>query len=172
MRLTRTSVLEVLRGIGLIVHTIIPEKNRFWKTNQSGVCKRPNAVESGPQGKALVLDYDFELRETRLAELRLQPVDVHVRKETFKDARDLCFTNGIVFVSELGTGAIHVTGLESKVCLKPEGLKSRAELLSRLGRYSLPQEGTVPILQKRLATKAFTSLCCKKVSYEPRNRSA
>ena len=118
VRLTRTSVLEVLRGIGLIVHTLVPEKNRFWKTNESGVCKRPIAVESGSQGKVLVLDYDFELRETRLVELRLQPVDVHVRKETFKDARDLCFTNGIVFVSELGSGTIRVIDLEGKVCLK------------------------------------------------------
>ena len=50
-------------------------------------------------------------------------VDVHVRKETFKDARDLCFTNGIVFVSELGSGAIRVIDLEGKVRLKPEGLK-------------------------------------------------
>ena len=54
----------------------------------------------------LVLDYDFESRENRLVELLLhQPVDVHVRKETFKNARDLCFTNGIMFVSELGSGA-------------------------------------------------------------------
>ena len=49
----------------------------------------------------------------------LQPVDVHVRKETVEDARDLCFTNGIVFVFELGSGAISVD-LEGKVCLKPE----------------------------------------------------
>ena len=149
MCLTRTSVLEVLRGISLVEYTRVPEKYRFWKTNQSGVCKRSTAVESGPQGKVLVIDYDFESRETRLVELRLhQPVDVHVWKETFKDARDLCFTNGIVFVSELGSGAIRVIDLEGKVCLKPEGLKSRAELLSRLGHFSLPQEGTVPILQK------------------------
>ena len=50
----------------------------------------------------------------------LQPVDVHVRKETVEDARDLCFTNGIVFVSEVGSGAIRVIGLKGKVCLKPE----------------------------------------------------
>ena len=170
VRLTRTSVLEVLRGIGLIVHTIVPEKNRFCKTNQSGVCKRPIAVESGSQGKVLVLDYDFELRETRLVELRLQPVDVHVRKETFKDARDLCFTNGIVFVSELGSGTIRVIDLEGKVCLKPEGLKSRAELLSQLGPFSLPHEGIVLILRKRLAT--HLQALAAQVSYEPRNRPA
>ena len=98
VRLTRTSVLEVLTGITLVVHTLVPEKYRFWKTNQSGVCKGPIAVESGPQGKVLVLDFDFESRETRVVELRLhQLVDVHVGKETFKDARDLCFTNGTAF---------------------------------------------------------------------------
>ena len=111
------------------MHKIVPEKNRFCKTNQSGVCKRPIAAESGSQGKVLVSDYDFKLRKTRLVELRLQRVDVHVWKETFKDARDLCLTNGIVFISKLGSGAIGVIDLEGKVCLKPEGLKSRAELL-------------------------------------------
>ena len=76
------------------MHTIVREKYRFWKTNQSGVSKRPITVEGGPEGKVLVLDYDFESRETRLVELRLhQPVDVHLLKETFKDATDLRFTN-------------------------------------------------------------------------------
>ena len=90
MRLTSTSVLQLLRGISLVVYTIVTEKYRFWKTNQSGVCKRSTAVESGPQGKVLVLDYDFESRETRLVELHLhQSVDVQIRKKTFKDARDL-----------------------------------------------------------------------------------
>ena len=90
VRLTRTLVLEVLRGISLVVHTIVAEKYRFWKTNQTKVCKRLIAVESGPQEKVLVLDYDLESRETRLVELGLhQPVYVHVRKETFKDVRDL-----------------------------------------------------------------------------------
>ena len=82
VRLPRTSVLEVLRGISLAVHTIAPEKYRFWKTNQSGVCKRPIAVESRLEVKVLVLDYDFESRETRPVELR--PVDVHVRKKPSK----------------------------------------------------------------------------------------
>ena len=36
----------------------------------------------------------------------------------------------------------------------PEGLKSRAELLLQLGRLSLPQEDTVPILRKQQALAA------------------
>ena len=56
-------------------------------------------------------------------------------------------------LTELGSGAIRVIALEGKVRLKPEGLKSRAELLEQLVRFiSLPQEGTVPILRKRLVT--------------------
>ena len=66
MRLTRPSVLDVLKGIRLVIHTIVPEKYRFWKSNQSGVCKRPIALEIGPQGKVLALDYDFHSRESRL----------------------------------------------------------------------------------------------------------
>ena len=42
-----------------------------------------------------------------LVELLLhRPVDVNVRREVFKDARDLCFTNCVVFVVERGSSAI------------------------------------------------------------------
>ena len=51
VRLIRPSVLGVLKGIRLVIHAIVPEKYRFWKSNQSGVCKRPIALEIEPQGK-------------------------------------------------------------------------------------------------------------------------
>ena len=38
VRLTRPSVLDVLKGIRLVIHTVVPEKYRFWQSNQSGVC--------------------------------------------------------------------------------------------------------------------------------------
>lgn len=86
-------------------------------------------------------------------ELRLHPpVDVNVRKEIFKDARDLCYTNGTVFVAERGSSAIRFIDLKGEVLLKSERLKSRADLLSQLSRFSLSLEGTVPILRKRLKT--------------------
>ena len=62
VRLTRPSVLDVLKGIRLVVHTTVPGKYRLWKSNQRGVCKRPIALEIGPQGKVLALDYDFDSR--------------------------------------------------------------------------------------------------------------
>lgn len=86
-------------------------------------------------------------------ELRLHPpVDVNVRKEIFKDARDLCYTNGTVFVAERGSSAIRYIDLKGEVLLKSERLRSRADLLSQLSRFSLSLEGTVPILRKRLRT--------------------
>ena len=38
VRLARPSVLDVLKGIRLVIHTVVPEKYRFWQSNQSGVC--------------------------------------------------------------------------------------------------------------------------------------
>ena len=100
-----------------------------------------------------MLDYDFDSRESRLVELRLhRPVDVNVRKEVFKDARDLCFTNGVVFVAERGSSAIRFIELKGEVLIKPEHLKSRADLLSQLSRIGLSLEGTGPVLRKRLTT--------------------
>lgn len=46
--LTRPSVLDVFWGVRLVIHTIVHEKYCFWKSNQSGVCKRPIALEIGP----------------------------------------------------------------------------------------------------------------------------
>ena len=100
-----------------------------------------------------MLDYDFDSRESRLVELRLhRPVDVNVRKEVFKDAWDLCFTNGVVFVAERGSSAIRFIELKGEVLFKPGRLKSRADLLSQLSRFRLSLEGTGPVLRKRLTT--------------------
>ena len=74
------------------------------------------------------------------------------RKEVFKDARDLCFTNGVVFVAERGSSAIRFIELKSEVLIKPEHLKSRADLLSQLSRIGLSLEGTGTVLRKRLTT--------------------
>lgn len=60
IRITRPDVLKVLEEVKFVVHTIVPEKYRFWKSNLAGVCPRPIAVCPGPQGSLLILDYDFD----------------------------------------------------------------------------------------------------------------
>lgn len=44
IRLTRPEVLKVLEDVKFVVHTIVPEQYRFWKSNQRGVCPHPIAV--------------------------------------------------------------------------------------------------------------------------------
>ena len=154
VRLTRSAVLDVLKEVNFVVHTVVPEKYRFWKSNQAGqssLCKKPIALKRGSQGKILVLDYNFVSHESRLVELRLhQPVDVEMLEGTFKDARDFCFSNGVVFVAEGASSSIRFIDIEGKVTVKPGSLKSRTDLLSQLTRFSLPLDGTVPVLRKRL----------------------
>ena len=104
VHLTRPTVLDILEEVSFVVHILVQEKYRFWKSSQGGqasLCKRPIALKRGTQGKILALDYDFDSREAREIELRLhQPVDVEVLEGKFNDARDLCFMNGVIFIAE------------------------------------------------------------------------
>jgi hypothetical protein len=101
VRITRPNVLKVLEQVKTVVHTVVPEKYRYWKTNLAGGCPRPIAVCPGLQRSFLIIDYDFKSCTAKLLTARLhQPVDVSVKKENLKDARDLCYRKGIVFIAE------------------------------------------------------------------------
>ena len=77
IRLTRADVLKVLQDVTFLVHTIVPEQYRFWKSNQKGVCPHPISVSNGPTGSILALDYNFETLSSRLH----QPADVSVVRD-------------------------------------------------------------------------------------------
>ena len=66
VRLTRQEVIQVLENVNLEVHSIVPEKYRYWMSDLPGACSHPVTVCSGPLGSILVLDYDFTLCSTRL----------------------------------------------------------------------------------------------------------
>jgi len=48
VRLTRPEVIDVLRKVSLVVHTLVLEKYRFWTSEQQGVCCHPVAICPGP----------------------------------------------------------------------------------------------------------------------------
>ena len=83
----------VLSKVSLVVNTLVPEKYRFWTSNQQGVCCHPaNAICSGPLGSILDLDYDLNTSYSRLLKIRLrQPADVAELQNGLKDSRHLCF---------------------------------------------------------------------------------
>ena len=152
VRLTRPEVIQVLESIAFVVHSIVPEKYRYWKSNLPGACSHPVAICPGPLGIIFVLDYDFISCSTRLLRIRLhQPADVFEEKKGYKDARDVCFSCGVVFVIERGNKAIRFIDMNGTVKLYPNSLRSRTELESRLRAYHLSLEGSVTTLRQRLA---------------------
>ena len=117
IRLTRPEVLKVLEDVKFVVHTIVPEQYRFWKSNQRGVCPRPIAVSNGPTDSILALqDCNFETGLSRLLTIRLhQPADVSVVRDGVKDFRNLCFIDGIAFLCERGKSTISFVDFQRKV---------------------------------------------------------
>ena len=152
VRLTRLEVVEVLRKVALVVHTLVPEKYRFWTSHQQGVCCHPVAISPGPLGSVLALDYDFVSCCSRLLKIRLhQPADVTELQNGLKDARDLCFSRGVAFMAERGNACVRFKDIKGNVRLDPNSLRSRADLERILSNYNLSLDGTVPTLRKRLS---------------------
>ena len=152
VRLTRPEVIEVLSKVSLVVHTLVPEKYRFWTSNQQGVCCHPVAICPGPLGSILTLHYDFNTSCSRLLKIRLhQPAEVAEVQNGLKDSRDLCFSRGVAYIAERGNACIRFEDLHGKVRLNPNFLRSRADLERTLSDYNLSIDGTVPTLRKRLS---------------------
>ena len=141
----------MLENITFVVHTIVPEKYRFWKSNLPDACSHPVAVCTGPLGRILVLDYDFTSCTTRLLRIRLhQPAHVFEEKKGYKDVRDMCFSKGVGFVIERGNKTIRFIDMIGSVGLSANSLRSRTELESKLRANKLSLEGTVQTLRQRL----------------------
>ena len=149
-RLTRPEVIEVLSKVSLEVHTMVPEKYRFWTSNQQGVCCHPVAICLGPLGSILALDNDFNTSYSRLLKRRLhQPADVTELQNGLKDSRDLCFSRGVAYIAEHGNACIRFE--DGKVRLNSNFLRSRAYLERTLSDYNLSIDGTVLTLRKLLS---------------------
>ena len=123
--LTRIAVINVLKKVPHVVHTILPEKYRFWKSNMPELYHHPISVTVGPFGKLLLLDYQPGKKVSKLLMLRLRnPVDVSVVCENISDAGNICYANGVCYIAERGTRCIHFVDIEGRVQLKVSGLRS------------------------------------------------
>ena len=118
MRLTRLEVVEVLNKASVVIPTIVPEKYRFWTSNQQDVCSHPVAISPGPLGSVLAVDYDFDSSCSRLLKMTLhQSADVTELQNGLKDSRDVCFSRGVAYMAECGDGCIRFQDLEGNVRL-------------------------------------------------------
>ena len=73
-----------------------------------------------------------------------------VKKEDFKDSRDIWYNNGISFVPERGSGVISFVDFKGCKTVKVDALKKRADVISYLEKKNLPQDGTLPIVREGL----------------------
>ena len=71
-------------------------------------------------------------------------------EEGYKDARDICYNNGIAFFLERGSGVISFADFRGCVTVKVDALKKRADVISYHEKYNVPQDGTLPTLRERL----------------------
>ena len=55
----------------------------------------------------------------------------------------ICYNNGIAFVPERGSGVISFVDFGGCVTVKEDALKKRADVISYLENYNLPQDGTL-----------------------------
>ncbi len=105
---TRESIITALEGSDGVVHTILPERYKFWKSNQVGNYPPLIDVCTGKYGHLLVLVHDQGSEVCQLLESRLPyPVDVSVTSSNVKDARSICFAKpGVAYVVERNTASI------------------------------------------------------------------
>ena len=149
--LTRIAVINVLEKVPYNVHTVLPEKYRFSKSNMPELYPQSISVTVGPFGKLLVLDYEPEGKVLKPLMLRLHnPVDVSVIGENISVARIMCYANGVCYIAERGAWCIRFVDIEGCVQLKVSGLRSRAQLETEPTKRELSCSAAVPILKQRL----------------------
>ena len=118
-------------------------------------------VTTGPQGITLELDYGFETSTSKLVTIRfLQPADVDIKQENLKDARDLCYNEGVVFICMwTGSSAISFVDIQNTIQTNVEPLK-RDALISHLQHFGLkPGIRAVLACSSRYSEAAFEEYC-------------
>ncbi|CAC5404646.1 unnamed protein product [Mytilus coruscus] len=80
LRLTAAQINELLTNVEYVIHTVVPETYKYWKSNLSNTYAHPVGICTGPSGFLLAIDIlDEETACGRLLEIRLHyPADVKV----------------------------------------------------------------------------------------------
>ena len=138
-----------LREIGLVVHNILPDSHRINETNKPGMYPHLIAVEQGPWGYLLCLDYSPEDKMSRLLQVRFHsPAEVKVLAKV-PDARYLVYMEKLHCVILLNPTKSLLTVHHFKP-ITPKIDSLTGEKLRELAEYvGLPTEGRPAELKKR-----------------------
>lgn len=98
LHLTKEPVLELLSGVGYLVHSLVPDQFKISPTNKVGLFSHPVAIVCRSFGKILALDYLPMKNKSHLLEIRLHvPAEVQV-VASYNDARSLAYAGDKAYV--------------------------------------------------------------------------
>ena len=148
VKLSHPNVIQALDKVEYVVHTLVPERYRFWKSNQPGTYTLHTAICMGPLGKVLFIDY----ATNKLVQLRLHyPSDLNVLcqvDDQVQPYQSLCYSAGVVYVATIRNIFFH--DMANKVVMKVSKLKSKAALVAECAKRNLSSDGNVRDLRQRL----------------------
>lgn len=153
LRLTAAQINELLNNVEYVIHTVVPETYKYWKSNLSNTYAHPVGICTGPSGFLLAIDIlDEETSCGRLLEIRLHyPADVKVLQILDGPLTgDICYLNGVVYICGNRPGKILYYDIQHKVKLQVSKIRSKRELEDNLEIRHLSKIGTIPILRARL----------------------
>ena len=147
---TSPQVVEIVRSMNFLVHTIIPEM--YWKEygpNKPGAATHPLAVCLGSFGTLFFVDYTVGC----LFKARLHnPVELERVTDGLAKPTGVVYMKGVVYVAE--EAAVTYVDVGGVVKLKPSRMR-KPQLVEELNKRGLLQTGehlTVAQMKERLAS--------------------
>ena len=117
LRLTDTQVIKSLEKVEYVIHTIVPETYKYWKSNLPNAYRSFTCICLGPPG--FIYSLDVSASKSRLVEIRLHyPADTRVIKTPDGSVKgSLCYTGRVIYVNDSNSGKILFVDMENKVKL-------------------------------------------------------
>ena len=150
LRLASPEVVHQIEVAEYVIHTLVPETYKLWKSNMPGVVVHPVDICIGSTGKLLIVDRGEDENSGTLVEVRLHyPADIHVLATKLSSPSSVTYLDGVAYIAEKSANCITYFDLANKVKLKVSKL-SRAELVMQLEARNMPTDGYKKDLQHRL----------------------
>ena len=150
LRLTNEIILNLLDKVSFVVHTIVPETYKFWKSNLPDAYPHPTGICLGPPGFLFALDVSDSGSCGKLMEIRLHyPADIKVKKINEGLSGSLCYLEGVTYICTK-SGEILYADIQNKVKVQVNKIKTKRELEGMLQSRNLQSSGTISELRIRL----------------------
>lgn len=155
IRLADEKLIEYLKELDFVSHTIIPETDHFTELNRVGMYPHPISITMGPYGSLLFLTLNQETGTSNLYMAQLpNPIQkVEVLKKAVA-AKEVHYDNNVVFpAGNHGPIAFHEL-VKGSVFVDVTRLRNRIEVLEKVNELALAPVGTVAEMKSRIVNHA------------------